>query len=88
MGDSTAAGSGAGAGRRPWSPGPSFRLVRVEHEAVGQIALPMLSTVSLVPQFYMMLQQDQKREFTTPLSRFERYLGVAEARKRCPSPWE
>lgn len=66
--DSSAAGPGTGAGRRPRSPGSSFRLIRVQHEAAGQIALSVLTTMSLVPEFHVMLQQNGEKTFKAVLS--------------------
>lgn len=68
MGDSTTAGPRTRARRRPWSPGSSFRLIRVQHITVSEITLPVLSTMSLVPQLYVMLQQNRANAFNTPAS--------------------
>lgn len=57
MGDTTPTRPGTGAGRRPGSPSSSFSLVRVQHKTAWQMALPMLSTMSFVPQFYVMLER-------------------------------
>lgn len=56
MRDTTAAGPGTRARRGPRSPCSSFRIIRVRHEAARQIVLPVLTTMSLVPQFYVMLE--------------------------------
>lgn len=56
MRDTTAAGPRTRAGRRPRSPGSSFRIIRVRHEAARQIVLPVLTTMSFVPQFHVMLE--------------------------------
>lgn len=57
MGDTTPTRPGTGAGRRPGPPSSSFSLVRVQHKTARQMALPMLSAMSFVPQFYVMLEQ-------------------------------
>ncbi|KAK1132866.1 hypothetical protein K0M31_014234 [Melipona bicolor] len=56
MRDTTATGPGARARRRPRSPGSSFRIIRVRHEAARKIVLPVLTTMSFVPQFHVMLE--------------------------------
>ena len=56
MRDTTATGPGTRARRRPRSPGTSFRIIRVWHVAARQIVLPVLTTMSFVPQFHVMLE--------------------------------
>lgn len=56
MRDTTTTGPGTRARRGPWSPRSLFKFIRIQHEATRQIAFSMLTTMSFVPQLYVMLK--------------------------------